>query len=179
MTGEDWNGIMHDLATDDLYDGESCVSNQSYDDMQRDGIKGCGSSFAYPYFISFFIFIAIVILDLSIGVFINALSDARKDNESAFNRDIMEEFLELWSDYDPDTTGWITADQLVFLFFELPVPLGMGKVTPNQNHQYEFDSKLSFKSYLIGVYRKMIQENKTFVKAMTKSKHNQHQIVVV
>ena len=124
MTGEDWNGMMHDLANSDIYDGEECIDNQTYEDMQRDGIKGCGNWIAYPYFISFFILNAIIILDLSIGVFINALSEARKDNESVFSREKLQTFLKIWSDYDPDSTSWITPEQLVFLIYELPAPLG-------------------------------------------------------
>ena len=124
MTGEDWNGMMHDLANSDMYEGEECIDNQTYEDMQRDGIKGCGSWIAYPYFISFFILNAIIILDLSIGVFINALSEARKDNESVFSREKLQTFLKIWSDYDPDSSSWITPEQLVFLIYELPAPLG-------------------------------------------------------
>lgn len=40
LTGEDWNKIMHELASDKPYNGVQCVSNQTYDEMQRDGVKG-------------------------------------------------------------------------------------------------------------------------------------------
>ena len=124
ITGEDWNGIMHDLASNNLYEGLECIDNQTYDDMQRDGIRGCGTWCSYPYFISFFILNAIIMLDLSIGVFINALSEARKDNESVFSREKLLTFLRIWAEYDPDSTSWITPEQLLFLIFELPAPLG-------------------------------------------------------
>jgi hypothetical protein len=35
MTGEDWNLVMDDLANT-----SDCVSNQSYDDQQADGVEG-------------------------------------------------------------------------------------------------------------------------------------------
>ena len=149
MTGEDWNGIMHDLASDNLYEGQECIDNQTYDDMQRDGIRGCGTWYSYPYFISFFILNAIIILDLSIGVFINALSEARKDHESVFSQEKLQTFLRIWSQYDPDSTSWITPEQLLFVIFKLPAPLGWGKITPRIKSEVEFGN----------IYHKQVQEN--------------------
>ena len=40
LTGEDWNAIMHELASDKPYNGEACLDNQTYDQMQKDGVKG-------------------------------------------------------------------------------------------------------------------------------------------
>ena len=149
MTGEDWNGIMHDLANYDMYNGQEWIENQTYDDMQQDGIRGWGTWIAYPYFITFFILNAIIILDLSIGVFINALSEARKDNESVFSREKLEKFLKIWSDYDPDSTSWITPEQLLFVIFELPAPLGWSKITPRIKSEVDFEN----------IYHKQVQEN--------------------
>ena len=81
--------------------------------MQRDGIKGCGTSISFLYFISFFIIMSLVIMDLSIGVFIDSLQAAKNDESGVVKRDqISEIFLNLWSDYDPNATGWIHVDQL-------------------------------------------------------------------
>ena len=49
--------------------------------MERDGILGCGSVFAYPFFISFMILISMVIMNLSIAAVIEGLDSARKENE--------------------------------------------------------------------------------------------------
>jgi len=32
--------------------------------------------------------------------------------------------IDYWQEYDPDATGWITMQDLVFLLYELPQPLG-------------------------------------------------------
>lgn len=40
LTGEDWNKIMHDLADKSDFEGQSCLSSQTYEDMQRDGVLG-------------------------------------------------------------------------------------------------------------------------------------------
>ena len=39
-TGEDWDKVMYDLAKSDPYDNTQCVSDQSYTDMQKNGILG-------------------------------------------------------------------------------------------------------------------------------------------
>lgn len=40
LTGEDWNAIMHELASSSPYEDEKCVSSQTYEEMQADGVKG-------------------------------------------------------------------------------------------------------------------------------------------
>ena len=126
--------------------------------MQADEIKGCGSLLAYPFFISYFIINAFIVLDLSIGVFVGALSDLKKMQHSLFNQKQINNFLELWSDYDPDSTGWIHVDQLLFLIFELPIPFGAGKVTPDYHSALDFDI----------LYNNRIKENKFVLKAQQK-----------
>lgn len=156
LTGENWNGIMHDLASSEMYNKRECIDNQTYEDMKRDGIRGWGSKFAYPFFISYFILNAVIILDLSIGVFITALRESRRMKESYFNEERINEFLRLWSDYDPDSTGWIHVDQLLFLIFELPIPYGRGKCNPEYTNQYKFDI----------IYKKRFKENYFQVKCL-------------
>jgi len=155
LTGEDWNKIMHDLASNTSFNGQKCVNSQTYEEMQRDGVLGCGSLLAFPFFISYFLINAIVILDLSIGVFINALSDSRKMADSVFKKQEINNFLKIWGDYDPDSTGWINVDQLLFLMFELPIPFGQGKIAPEYYTQYNFDK----------YYKKLVKENLLILKA--------------
>lgn len=39
-TGENWAEIMYELSKTDSYDGVDCVPNQTYNEMQRDGVLG-------------------------------------------------------------------------------------------------------------------------------------------
>lgn len=39
-TGEDWNLVMDDLASSDPYNGRECIDDQTYQDMQDQGIRG-------------------------------------------------------------------------------------------------------------------------------------------
>ncbi|CAI2379843.1 unnamed protein product [Moneuplotes crassus] len=163
LTGEDWIFVMHDLASSDPFEGQECSNNQSYEELQRDGIHGCGSIVAYPFFISFFIINSIVILDLSIGVFIDALQEARKYNKILFGTQQVKEYQELWADYDPSGTGWISVYQMVMLVFELSYPAGMGKHHPEYRKTYEYDY----------IHKKLKQENMYLLYALEKSKDHE------
>ena len=39
-SGENWGQLMFELATSENYGTEQCVDNQTYDEMQEDGVKG-------------------------------------------------------------------------------------------------------------------------------------------
>jgi Ca2+-binding EF-hand superfamily protein len=41
--------------------------------------------------------------------------------------DELDQLISLWEEYDPNATGWISVENLVFLLYELPKPLGPGK----------------------------------------------------
>ena len=46
----------------------------------RDGIKGCGTWVAYPFFISFTIVVSMLIMNLSVAAVIEGLDTAKKEN---------------------------------------------------------------------------------------------------
>ena len=75
-TGENWNLIMFELANQDDFNGKQCVYNQTYEDIARDGILGCGTFFSYIFFISFTILISMFIMNLSVAAVIEGLNKA-------------------------------------------------------------------------------------------------------
>lgn len=133
---------MNDLSSDAPYNGVKCMDNQTYDDMQANGILGCGSDFSIPYFVSFVIIITFVSMNLSVAAVIDGLSSARKDEGALICSDDIDYLITLWSEYDPKATGWVTIESLVFLIFELPHPLGMNREFPIDS----FASKGLFKT---------------------------------
>lgn len=68
-----------------------------------------------------------IIMNLTVAAVIDGLSSARKDNSGVIKKDEINKLVELWSEYDPQATGWIDVTKLVFLLYELPKPLGYGK----------------------------------------------------
>ena len=58
-----------------------CKNGQTYDEILEDGrVMGCGSNFAYPYFISFTILVSMLIMNLSVAAVIEGLDTAKKEN---------------------------------------------------------------------------------------------------
>ena len=94
--------------------------------MDRDGINGCGTNIAYAYFTTFMILISMVAMNLSVAAVIDGLSEARKDKDSSVNKENLNKFYELWEDYDPNATGFLSIEKLICLLYELEKPLGIG-----------------------------------------------------
>jgi hypothetical protein len=120
---------MKELTIKGAFEGEYCESDQSYEEMQKYGIKGCGNSFSYLYFISFMILLSMVIMNLSVAAVIEGLDEASKENSGIVNGDQIEFLIEVWKDYDPDASGYISYQNFLFLLYEVPPPLGLGNFT--------------------------------------------------
>ena len=129
-TGEDWNLVMEDLSSKDSYEGVEWIEDQTYDEMQRDGVLGWGSTISVPYFTTFVLIITFIAMNLTVAAVIDGLSSARKDEGALISTRDIDTFIELWSHYDPKATGWISIDCYVFLIFELPNTIGLGKQIP-------------------------------------------------
>lgn len=70
-TGEDWNEAMYELSNN-----LDCEVTQSYEEMQYDGINGCGTPIAIPFFLSFQLLVVMIVLNLTIAAVIDGLSAA-------------------------------------------------------------------------------------------------------
>jgi voltage-dependent calcium channel L type alpha-1D len=123
-TGGDWNDFMYELNNRDGFKGVTCQSAQTYQDIQINGIQGCGSIFAIPYLFSFIILLQMLIMNLSVAAVIEGLDTAKKENMGLVQGDDISDLLDLWQEYDPEGTGWITMIDLVFFLYQLPPPLG-------------------------------------------------------
>lgn len=108
-----------------------------------------------------------IVMNLSIGIFVDSLEAAKNDENSIVKKDVITDFfLNLWSEYDPDATGWINVDQLVFFLYELPEPLGLGKEVPELSDQYEFEH----------MYERRKRENLLKAEAFTNNRKQKHHL---
>ena len=65
--------------------------------MKNKGVKmGCGSWFAYPYFLSFTIIVSMLIMNLSVAAVIEGLDTAKKENMGIVEGDEIERLIEHW-----------------------------------------------------------------------------------
>lgn len=89
---------MRALANQNI---EGCKTHQTYADRQTEGILGCGSSFSYPYFLSYILLITLILINLFLAAVIGGYVESKKENEAAINPHQMEDFLDKWREYDP------------------------------------------------------------------------------
>ncbi|KAL7065509.1 hypothetical protein AAHC03_04869 [Spirometra sp. Aus1] len=127
-TGEAWQDIMF-----------SCVSETAYCDTHSDEGKTdgddpkrlCGSAFAYPFFISFYIVCSFLIINLFVAVIMDNFDYLTRD-WSILGPHHLDEFVRLWSEYDPEAKGRIKHLDVVTLLRKISPPLGFGKLCPHR-----------------------------------------------
>lgn len=99
-TGESWNGIMHELA------------NQGY-------------GAAYVFFIGFTIIANFILVNLFVGVILDAFVQASEDNSRDTLTDLCHDFADKWRVVDPEATLYVPAHCIVGLLYSLKAPYGL------------------------------------------------------
>merc|ERR1712180_81606 len=153
-TGEAWQEIML-----------SCISSpdvqcdEASDDKNKP--EGCGSNFAYVYFISFFVVCAFLVLNLFVAVIMDNFDYLTRD-WSILGPHHLSEFVHLWSEYDPDAKGFIKHVDVVTLLRKISPPLGFGKLCPHRvackrlvamNMPLNADGSVNFNATLFALVR--------------------------
>merc|ERR1711971_773645 len=123
-TGEAWQEIMLSCKKD-----PSVICDDLSDDAGSP--DGCGSYVAYPYFISFFVVCAFLVLNLFVAVIMDNFDYLTRD-WSILGPHHLSEFVHLWSEYDPDAKGFIKHVDVVTLLRKISPPLGFGKLCPHR-----------------------------------------------
>ena len=119
-TGENWPNIM--LA----------CTGPAKCDLSVKGTKPgdtCGSVIAYPYFILFIFLCSFLMLNLFVAVIMDNFAFLCQD-ESILGSHHLDDFIEVWSEYDPNATGRIRHTEVCILLRQLDPPLGLGTKCP-------------------------------------------------
>ncbi len=64
-------------------------------------------------------------INLFLALVVEGYSDTLAENEAVISPSSLEEFIEKWSEYDPQGTGFLTPEDLAFFLFEVNPPLGL------------------------------------------------------
>merc|ERR1719158_2326685 len=153
-TGEAWQEIMLDCVP-----SENAPCDEASDDAGKEG--GCGSYVAYPYFISFFVVCAFLVLNLFVAVIMDNFDYLTRD-WSILGPHHLSEFVHLWSEYDPDAKGFIKHVDVVTLLRKISPPLGFGKLCPHRvackrlvamNMPLNADGSVNFNATLFALVR--------------------------
>ncbi|XP_063220472.1 muscle calcium channel subunit alpha-1 isoform X4 [Bacillus rossius redtenbacheri] len=122
-TGEAWQDIM--LACSAIPGVVKC------DSKSDDTSSTCGSDLAFPYFISFYVLCSFLIINLFVAVIMDNFDYLTRD-WSILGPHHLDEFIRLWSEYDPDAKGRIKHLDVVTLLRKISPPLGFGKLCPHR-----------------------------------------------
>ncbi|XP_043932539.1 voltage-dependent L-type calcium channel subunit alpha-1S isoform X2 [Protopterus annectens] len=152
-TGEAWQEIM--LAC--TY-GKLCDANSDYAPGEE---YTCGTSFAYFYFISFYMLCAFLIINLFVAVIMDNFDYLTRD-WSILGPHHLDEFKRIWAEYDPEAKGRIKHLDVVTLLRRIQPPLGFGKFCPhrvackrlvNMNMPLNSDGTVTFNATLFALVR--------------------------
>ncbi|GIL55074.1 hypothetical protein Vafri_10591, partial [Volvox africanus] len=116
-TGDNWTDLMY-----------SCMVKPPHCSRTA---GDCGSWLALPYFLLFFLLIAIIMLNLFTAVIIENFEKAHEQDEWRLTPQNLEDFVMLWSEYD-DGSGTISPAALEQLLLRLDPPLGLGPYADNK-----------------------------------------------
>ncbi len=121
-TIEQWFFILADCSRTQQ-SNFTCHSITSFLEFQKFDQNGCGTYWAYPYFLSFYILI-LIILNLLVGIMINISGILRKCEESSVNIFQLKDIRNLWMEYDPKGCGYI--DYKDFWVFSTRIAIILG-----------------------------------------------------
>ncbi|CAK9825736.1 Voltage-dependent calcium channel type D subunit alpha-1 [Anthophora retusa] len=124
-TGEAWQEIMMDCSAQP----GKVKCDQNSDEVNNP--SGCGSDIAFPYFISFYVLCSFLIINLFVAVIMDNFDYLTRD-WSILGPHHLDEFIRLWSEYDPDAKGRIKHLDVVTLLRKISPPLGFGKLCPHR-----------------------------------------------
>ena len=113
ITGDGWAGLMSDAMLDPASGHCTLAAGD------------CGSPAAVPYFISFQLISSFIFLNLIVAVILDNFATLHNARPELVSSSDLENFSEVWSDYDPDATNFIAVADLPYLLQRLPPPLGL------------------------------------------------------
>ncbi|XP_052750950.1 muscle calcium channel subunit alpha-1-like isoform X3 [Galleria mellonella] len=169
-TGEAWQEIMMALSPnidERPDDPPKCIKSEPIDGVPNtdNGDELCGNWMAFPYFISFSLLCTFLIINLFVAVIMDNFDYLTRD-WSILGPHHLDEFVRLWSEYDPDAKGRIKHLDVVTLLRKISPPLGFGKLCPHRtackrlvsmNMPLNSDGTVNFNATLFAVVRTQLQ----------------------
>ncbi|XP_038571832.1 voltage-dependent R-type calcium channel subunit alpha-1E isoform X1 [Micropterus salmoides] len=156
-TGESWQEIMLSCLG-----GQKCEQDPSLSPAPTsDQEGGCGSDFAYFYFVSFIFFSSFLMLNLFVAVIMDNFEYLTRDS-SILGPHHLDEFVRIWGEYDRAACGRIHYTDMYEMLTNMSPPLGLGKKCPSKvaykrlvlmNMPVDEDMSVHFTSTLMALIR--------------------------
>ncbi|XP_029356757.1 voltage-dependent R-type calcium channel subunit alpha-1E [Echeneis naucrates] len=156
-TGESWQEIMLSCLG-----GQQCETDPSIGSDQE---GGCGSDFAYFYFVSFIFFSSFLMLNLFVAVIMDNFEYLTRDS-SILGPHHLDEFVRIWGEYDRAACGRIHYTDMYEMLTNMSPPLGLGKKCPSKvaykrlvlmNMPVDDDMSVHFTSTLMALIRTALE----------------------
>uniref|UniRef100_A0A673BC47 Voltage-dependent calcium channel alpha-1 subunit IQ domain-containing protein n=1 Tax=Sphaeramia orbicularis TaxID=375764 RepID=A0A673BC47_9TELE len=161
-TGESWQEIMLSCLG-----GQQCETDPSLPltVLTSDQEGGCGSDFAYFYFVSFIFFSSFLMLNLFVAVIMDNFEYLTRDS-SILGPHHLDEFVRIWGEYDRAACGRIHYTDMYEMLTNMSPPLGLGKKCPSKvaykrlvlmNMPVDEDMSVHFTSTLMALIRTALE----------------------
>uniref|UniRef100_A0A8C9YHJ4 Calcium voltage-gated channel subunit alpha1 E n=1 Tax=Sander lucioperca TaxID=283035 RepID=A0A8C9YHJ4_SANLU len=161
-TGESWQEIMLSCLG-----GQKCETDTSLPPAvpTSDQEGGCGSDFAYFYFVSFIFFSSFLMLNLFVAVIMDNFEYLTRDS-SILGPHHLDEFVRIWGEYDRAACGRIHYNDMYEMLTNMSPPLGLGKKCPSKvaykrlvlmNMPVDDDMSVHFTSTLMALIRTALE----------------------
>nr|XP_046247844.1 voltage-dependent R-type calcium channel subunit alpha-1E isoform X2 [Scatophagus argus] len=157
-TGESWQEIMLSCLA-----GQKCETDPALSMSDPEG--GCGSDFAYFYFVSFIFFSSFLMLNLFVAVIMDNFEYLTRDS-SILGPHHLDEFVRIWGEYDRAACGRIHYTDMYEMLTNMSPPLGLGKKCPSKlaykrlvlmNMPVDDDMSVHFTSTLMALIRTALE----------------------
>eukprot|EP00659_Diplonema_papillatum_P022930 gene22930-35140_t len=120
VTGENWNGLMHDTM----------VKEPDCGRVNYPGGDDCGLSAAAPlYYISFLLMAGFVLTNLFVAIILDNFATTMEIEKSELRLHDLHKFIEIWADFDPAAKLTIRTLVLPKFLERLGPPLGISRRT--------------------------------------------------
>uniref|UniRef100_A0A8C2PNY4 Calcium channel, voltage-dependent, R type, alpha 1E subunit b n=1 Tax=Cyprinus carpio TaxID=7962 RepID=A0A8C2PNY4_CYPCA len=161
-TGESWQEIMLSCL-----EGKECELDPSIPPpfTSPDHEGGCGTDFAYFYFVSFIFFSSFLMLNLFVAVIMDNFEYLTRDS-SILGPHHLDEFVRIWGEYDRAACGRIHYTAMYEMLTHMSPPLGLGKKCPAKiaykrlvlmNMPVDEDMTVHFTSTLLSLIRTALE----------------------
>ncbi|XP_056598703.1 voltage-dependent R-type calcium channel subunit alpha-1E [Triplophysa dalaica] len=161
-TGESWQEIMLScLSRKECEPDPSIAPPFTSPDHQG----GCGTDFAYFYFVSFIFFSSFLMLNLFVAVIMDNFEYLTRDS-SILGPHHLDEFVRIWGEYDRAACGRIHYTAMYEMLTHMSPPLGLGKKCPAKiaykrlvlmNMPVDEDMTVHFTSTLMSLIRTALE----------------------
>lgn len=149
-TAAGWNTILDPLM----------VSAPDCDpDIENDGENSnCGNRFlAVFFFVSYILIIFLIIINMYIAVILENFNEAQSQEEIGVTDDDLETFIQVWEEYDPKATHYISLNKLSDFLDALEPPLQIPKPNRHLFGELNIPIKTDYKIYLLDVMQALVR----------------------